>query len=123
VQTKELIRRLQEADPSGELEVTVGKTDIYFLQVIPSYYDGHCQILKRDPVLEGNCYNIVGAEIRSKGQHVCIETHSISEMLADEPDLPVTYDGTAAEARNKRRVEEWRATGRRFRDEVKPQSN
>lgn len=112
MKTSELIRRLQEADPSGELEVTVGKTDIHFLSQLPSYYDGHVQILKRDPALEGECYNIIGAEIRGSGAHICIETHSIRDMLQCEPDLPVTFDSESAENYNKARVEKWRDEAR-----------
>lgn len=63
MKTKELIRRLQEEDPTGELEVTVGKTDIYFIQTLPGYYDGCYQVLKRDQELEGRCYSVIGAEV------------------------------------------------------------
>lgn len=114
MKTRDLIHRLQEADPSGELEVTVGKRDIYFLQKLPCYYDGRTQILQRNPELEGKCYNIVGAEIRSNGQHISIETHSIQEMLLDSPGLPVTYDSESAERHYAEKVEKWREEGRQF---------
>jgi hypothetical protein len=109
--TAELIRQLQEADPTGELEVTVGKTAIHFLQVLPGYYDGCYQVLKTDPSNE--YYNVVGAEIRGSGKHVCIETHSIREALWDEPDMPVTYDSDATREKYKHRVNEWRAEVRK----------
>lgn len=118
MKTNELIRRLQEADPSGDMEVTVGKTDIYFLQKIPGYYDGCHQILKRDSALEGECYNIIGAEIRSEGQHICIETHDIRTALVDNPDFPVTYDSEYAEIHYRDRVEEWRAEARQIQESV-----
>jgi hypothetical protein len=117
MKTSELIQRLQLADPSGELECTVGKTDIHFVHQIPCYYDGHVEILKRDPALEGECYNIVGAEIRGKGSHVSIETHSIREMLCDEPEMPVTYDSESAE-RSRATVEKWREEFRKMDAEI-----
>lgn len=118
MKTAELIRQLQEADPSGELEVTVGKQDIFFLQVMPGYYDGCHQVLKRDPELEGKCYNIIGADIRSGGQHVCIETHSIRDAMADNPDFPVTFDSDYAERHYRARVAEWRAEAMRINASV-----
>lgn len=64
-------------DPTGELEVTVGKRDIFFLKILPGYYDGCYQVLRRDPELEGKCYDVIGAEIRSGGRHICIEVLGI----------------------------------------------
>lgn len=103
MKTSDLIRMLRDADPSGELEVTIGKVDIWFAQVMPCYYDGHVEILKRDPNVE--CYDIVGAEIRGKGSHVLIETHSIEDMLNGDPELPVTFDSEATEQRYKGHIE------------------
>lgn len=117
MKTSELIRRLQEADPTGELEVTVGKTDIHFVNVMPCYYDGHVQVLKRDPALEGEFYNIIGAEVRGEGSHLSIYTHSIQTMLADEPELPVTFDGPGAERYVREHVEKWREFGRKMAKE------
>ena len=40
MKTADLIRRLQEADPTGELECVAGGEDVYFVQRLPMYYDG-----------------------------------------------------------------------------------
>ena len=116
LKTRELVKQLQEADPTGELEVTVGKTDIHFLQTLPGYYDGYYEVLVRDENLI-DCYNVVGAEIRGTGYHVCIETFSIQDMLHDDPSAPVTIIGSNPEPRQAR-VDEWRAAGRLSRGGV-----
>jgi hypothetical protein len=48
VKSKDLIRRLQELDPSGEIEVCIGNEDIWFLQRLPAYYDGPLQVVTRE---------------------------------------------------------------------------
>ena len=108
MKTKDLIRRLQAADPSGELDVTIGKADIWYIEVLPGYYDGCYQVLKRDDALEDEGYNLVGAEIRAKGQHICLNSYSVKEMLWSYPDLPVTYDGDSARKKYEASVAEWR---------------
>ena len=118
MKTNELIRKLTEADPSGELEVTVGKTDIFFLQVLPGYYDGCYQTLKRDPELEEKCYDVIGAEIRSESRHVCINTLGVCDALLDNPDLPVSFDGEYAERHYASIVEKWRSEMRKINDDV-----
>jgi hypothetical protein len=123
MKTNELIRRLQEADPSGEMEVTVGKTDIHFIGRSPAYWDGCYQILKRDPALEGKCYNIIGAEIRSEGSHICINTHSVEDILDENPDAPVTFDSEYAARHYRERVDEWRSEARKIIASVRAQSD
>lgn len=116
MKTADLVRLLQEADPSGELEVTVGKTDIWFLQVLPCYYDGYVEILKRDQTTE--YYNVLGAEKRGHGYHVMIETHSIADMLNGDPDLPVTFDCPAGEEKYGQRIESMRQEVRNRRSKT-----
>lgn len=90
MKTKELIRQLQEADPSGEEEVSVGNTDIYFVTAEPAYYDGLQEVLIHD---ESNkpYYSICGAKLRSKGAKIVIHDYSIREALVDNVDLPIDY--------------------------------
>ena len=105
MKTKELIRQLNEADPSGEEEVCVGNTDIHFADRWPAYYDGCLQVLKRD---ESNpCYNITGAEIRGEGVKVQIHTLSIKNAILEDPDMEVTFDGEPREWYVER-IKEWR---------------
>lgn len=56
---KELIRQLQEADPSGEFDV-FGDGDIFFANSLPWYWDGTPGILIRDETCD--CYNIRGVK-------------------------------------------------------------
>ena len=116
MKTRDLIKQLQETDPSGELEVTVGKTDIHFAETIPGYHDGCYQVLKRDPNIEG--YNIVGAEIRSNDQHVCIHTLSICNALLDDPKLPVEFADDYAREHCEHEIETWRKEMQEINDQV-----
>jgi hypothetical protein len=91
MKTKDLIRELQEADPSGEIEVCVGNVDIWTVITEPAYYDGRLQVLKRDPEKTGKCYDIIGGKYVTSGQKVVIETRSITDVLWDEPDAEIDY--------------------------------
>jgi len=92
MKTKELIKRLQEADPSGELECCVGNADIYFCHVEPAYWDGCLQVLKRDPKLEPY-YNLTGVKFTTKGNKVQIEVVDFETLLLDVEDAEVEYEG------------------------------
>ena len=90
MKTKELIRQLQEADPSGELECAIGNSDIHFVEVQPAYWDGCLEVLERD---ESNpYYNIIGAKYTTEGVKINISTLSIEEAIFNDPDLPVEFD-------------------------------
>lgn len=97
MKTKEVIRRLQEADPSGELEVSVGNLDIFYIDVLPAYYDGRQQVLTRDE----SCpyYNVVGARYRSSGEKVVIHTLSIDSAVWEDPELPIDYSDLSEQSR------------------------
>lgn len=99
MKVKELIRRLQAADPTGEIEACVGNIDIHFVSLDPAYYDGRLQILKRDPAHAGY-YDICGAEITNEGRKVQIHVLSVRDAIWDNPDLPVSGGGE--------QVEKWR---------------
>ena len=90
MKTKELIKRLQEADPSGEEEVTVGNTDIMFVQNLPSYYDGCQQVLIRDE--KEKYYNVVGGKVRANDRKITINLHSLKDAIYENPELPIEYD-------------------------------
>lgn len=119
MKTKELIRQLQEADPTGELEVTVGKEAIWFVQTLPGYYDGCHQVLKHDPDKVGKEFSIVGAEIRAEGRHLDLEIGHLEHLLVDEPDMPVTYDSEYARSHYASMVEDWRKEAREIIERVR----
>ena len=81
MKTKELIRQLQEADPSGEEEVCVDNVDIHFIETLPAYYDGKSQVLIRDR--DCQYYNITGAKYRRNGLKVQIHSLSIVDALSN----------------------------------------
>jgi hypothetical protein len=90
MKTKELIRQLKEADPSGECECVVGNVDILYVGGEPGYWDGWYEVLIRDENEEG--YNVIGARVTNKGTKISIETHSIEWAILDDPELPVYVD-------------------------------
>jgi hypothetical protein len=114
MKVSELIHRLQDADPTGQLEACVGNIDIHFVSREPAYYDGCLQVLKRDPAIK--YYNIIGAELRASGDKVQIHTLSIEDVFLDKPDAEITFDGEYS-GRRSGLVEEWRAAARRAREE------
>jgi hypothetical protein len=92
MKSKEIIRKLQELDPSGEIEVTGWTGAIHCLDIIPGYWDGPCyyfpesesfpekmiisdkmdsKILIREISLEDYIYNVDGDLNR-----VVIDTHN-----------------------------------------------
>jgi hypothetical protein len=83
LKTKELIRRLNQLDPSGEIEVVVDSADIYFLSKEPMYYDGRPIRLLRDPDLEGKAYSITGFEIMETGEKIRIRIMGAADVIAD----------------------------------------
>lgn len=89
MKTKELIRQLQEADPTGEEEVCVGNIDIHFVESLPAYYDGSLQVLIRDETCK--CYNIIGGKYKRSGKKVNIHTLSITDAISNNRDMPVDY--------------------------------
>ncbi len=85
MKTKELIQQLQEADPSGELEVSCGLIDIIHVDRAPSYYDGYQQVLIRDPSRDPY-YNIVGGKYNGKNDKVVICPLTISDAIWNHRD-------------------------------------
>lgn len=90
MKTKELIKQLQQADPTGDMDCCIGNRDIHFVATAPAYWDGCKQVLIRDEDCE--YYNIIGAKISSEGQKLVIHELSIESILWDNPDLPIEYD-------------------------------
>ena len=109
MKTKELIHRLQEADPSGEMDCCVSNADIFFVDVEPAYWDGCLQVLIRDPA-KSPYYDVVGAKYVSSGKKLVIRPLSISDAIFENEKLPVDYEDLAPswQERYKNMVEERR---------------
>ena len=116
MKTRELIRLLQEADPSGEIEVCVDNKDILFVQRMPAYYDGCLEVLIRDPKLT-SCYNVVGAKVFARGAKIRIVPHSIEDMLLDKSEAAVDL-GDLGSFNNEWQtyLAKWREVGRSVSD-------
>ena len=107
MKTKKLIELLQQEDPSGGLEVSIGGEDIFFVEALPGYWDGVYQVLVRDWRCE--YYSVIGAEYRSDGTKLNIHTLSIKDALLDDPDLTIKVIDTFCEPRMQKTVDRWRA--------------
>lgn len=100
MKTKELIRLLQQEDPSGEIECCVGNLDIHFISREPAYYDGALQVLTRDET-ETKYYNIIGGKYLRTGEKIQFHTMSISDIL-DDPKATVDYSQLGSKDLEKR---------------------
>lgn len=91
MKTKDVIKLLQQADPTGEVEVCVGNVDIHCIYQEEAYYDGALQVLIRDS--NKNCYNVIGGKYVRKGNKVQIVPLSITDIVWNEYEQsPVTID-------------------------------
>ena len=49
MKTKDLIKKLQELDPSGEIEVVdTSNSAIDFVEILPAFYDGTLEIITKN---------------------------------------------------------------------------
>lgn len=87
MKTKELIQRLNEADPGGDAECCINNHDILYVESMPAWYDGKLEILDRDKSIDG--YNVIGARVVASGQKIKIHSHSIEDMIGVSHKLPV----------------------------------
>lgn len=117
MKSKLLIKILQELDPSGDLEVSVGNTDIWGCQKLPSYYDGCQKLLVRDPENQWHDALKKGL-VRSDGFKIIIDPYDFETCFLDHPDLPVEYDTDYAKRNNQERVEADRAEAIKICHEV-----
>ncbi len=111
MKTKELIRQLKEADPSGELECVVGNVAIIDVGTEPGYYDGWYEVLIRD---DEGC--VKAARVTKKRDKVSIFTHPIEWVLLDNPEMPIYIDDN--EERYVKRYEDLRKETRRIHDKI-----
>jgi len=122
MKTKELIRRLQEADPSGEIECCVGNLDIYFITQEPAYYDGALQVLIHDESKRDKSWSVVGAKLTAKGGKIQIHTMSVEDVIFDTfengVDFPVEIEGYISDNYQKL-VEQWKTEAAKIHKEIK----
>lgn len=90
MKTRDLIKALQEEDPSGEIECCVGNEDIHFIEEVPAFYDGPLQVLIRDP--NNKFYNIIGAKLVSSGKKIQIHYLSLEDAILGNLEIPITTE-------------------------------
>lgn len=111
MKTNELIRLLQEADPSGEVECCIDNHDIYSVELWPAFYNGFLEILVRDPSLRPY-YDVVGGIIRRTGQKIRLRSLPLEDAVWDavDKDFPIDIEETHVETRQhiEKEVQKWR---------------
>ena len=90
MKTKELVTKLQEADPGGEAECVVKGADIYWLEKLPMYYDGCPNILIKDENI--SYYNIKGFRSSCTGEKVVLHLMHAEDIIETDPDCIVELD-------------------------------
>lgn len=78
MKTKELIRQLQKADPTGELECCIYNEDIECVIPNLAYYDGPLQILHRNE--QGD---FTGATITTRGTKINLYPIGVKVLLEE----------------------------------------
>lgn len=109
MKTKELIKQLQEQDPSGELDVCAGNDPILFVEKLPAYYDGPKHMLIQDASRTG--YNITGFKITGKGEKVKLHVYDLECYLADNYSGLVDVSELSSEhkARYRKKIAEFKS--------------
>lgn len=119
MKTKELIAMLHAADPEGEHECVVNNVDIYTIDVEPAYWDGCMRILKRDPKAKPY-YDIIGMKFTSEGTKVNIVPMDYDDVLGNNIDAPIEYEGEPWVRKNyQKNVEECRKEFKEFDQRLK----
>lgn len=90
MKSKEVIRMIQELDPTGEKEVCVDNVDILDIELEPAFWDGCLQRLVRDPK-KAPFYDVIGGEYISEGDKISIRPYSIRDAIMQNPELPVSF--------------------------------
>lgn len=90
MKVKELIKKLEESDPTGDLEVSVDSIDVFSVYSLPAYYDGAQQVLIRDETKKPY-FDVVGAKFCDSGRKIVIKTLSISDLIWDKPDAEIDF--------------------------------
>jgi hypothetical protein len=120
MKTSELIRLLQEADPSGDVECCIDNHDIYSVERWPAFYDGALEILIRDPSLRPY-YEVIGGIIRRTGQKIRLRSLPLEHAVWDArgQEFSITIEETDPQTRFyiEQEVQRWRDEAVQARNE------
>lgn len=112
MQSKELIRQLQELDPTGETQVSIGNCDIWHVTMEPAYYDGRLHVIDFDE----NHRPIRGRRVTS-GSKIVLDPISIQDAIEyyeDENKFVVEY----ADDEERKRYEYIDRESKRRKDQI-----
>lgn len=120
MKTKDLIRFLQEADPTGEAIVDGFDGAIHFVEGLPGYYDGCYEYLTKEDPNDWNS-KTTGYVISRTGKKILLRCYSLELFCFDHPELPVTIEGFSEEKEKmlKEKIAAWREEGRQAIEEYK----
>jgi len=108
--TRELIKQLQENDPTGDSEVCVSNRSVIFVEGLPAYYDGR---LHKNVYANGKLEKII---ITTRGTKVLLSTYPTEDALFDNPDFKVELDVPEYDTeRWGKWIEKQRERGREFK--------
>lgn len=86
MKTKDLIAKLQEADPSGELHCCIDNGDIEEVNVEPAYWDGALNIVERDEAGRYTC-----AYRQRSGSKVVLSPIYVNDIAGEQPGVRIKY--------------------------------
>ena len=86
MKSKELIQQLQKLDPTGETEVCVGNTPIYFVESKPAYYDGVLKTLIHDEPKVGKEFSIIGMKYIIHGEKLHLNLFEVDDLIGEDPE-------------------------------------
>lgn len=93
ITTGELVKMLQEADPSGELPVFDWYGQPYCIEVTEFYWDGMQVMILHDEELLGKCYSVKAAKFLGEGKKAVIRSLNLSDVIGNNPDIEVDTSG------------------------------
>lgn len=97
--SKEVIKLLQELDPTGETEVSVGNHAISYINEEPAYYDGKLQSLLYDA--DGQ---IIGIKYKTQGSKLVISEMGVTDLLWENPEAIVDYSEIPEHGRERYKI-------------------
>lgn len=109
MKTKELIKRLQELDPEGDMEISIDNHDIYQVEL---HHAGENGMLSR--IISNDNGRVIGAKVIDKGLKISLSYLTIEDLIWNDPDLPVQIDVASEEAR-----EDWEEVISSIREEAR----
>jgi hypothetical protein len=83
MKTAELIKRLQDIDPSGEEQCCIQNGDIWFIEKTEAYYDGRLQVFEFD-----SARRPISAKRESSGSKIVLHPIHISDAI-EYPDFKI----------------------------------